>query len=261
MTDRALRCVSWNVNGLRAAHKKGFAEWCAADAPDVLLLQEVKAREEDVPQKLVHLDGYVHRFHPAQKRGYSGIAVYARREPDEWIVGVGEDEYDCEGRMLSARFGDLVVGSVYFPNSQQEGKRLDYRLGFNDAFQRRLDGWRKAGLGVVMGGDFNVAHEPIDLARPKQNEKNPGYLPEERAWMGKFLDDGWVDTWRAQNPDLESVYSWWSYRAQSRARNVGWRLDYFCVDAATAAERVGDVEILCDVEGSDHCPVAVTVDA
>ncbi len=254
-----MRIVSWNVNGLRAASKKGFADWLREDAPDVLLLQETKARRDDLPKKLVEIDGYTSEFHAAKRRGYSGVAIYSNREPDEWLVGLGDDTFDEEGRLLCARFGDVVVGSVYFPNSQAEGRRLDYRLAFNRAFAEYFDRLRSDGLQVVVGGDYNVAHEEIDIARPKQNTKNPGFLPEERAWMTEFLAEGWVDTWRNRNPDLAEVYSWWSYRFAAREKNIGWRLDYLCVDEGMGA-RVKSVDILGDVTGSDHCPVAVEVD-
>ncbi|MCA8943576.1 MAG: exodeoxyribonuclease III [Planctomycetes bacterium] len=251
--------ASWNVNGLRAAANKGFLEWVDAFGPDVVLLQETKAREEDLPRKLVSVDGYERHFHAAQRKGYSGVAVYARERPDEWLVGIGDDEFDTEGRVLGARFGQLLVVSVYFPNSQQEGRRLDYRLAFNRRFAQFLDEHRQAGRSVVIGGDFNVAHEEIDIARPKSNTKNPGFLPEERAWMSEFLDDGWVDTWRRRNPDRADVYSWWSYRFGARGKNIGWRLDYMCVDESLWPRVVG-AEVLHEVLGSDHCPVTLELE-
>lgn len=249
--------TSFNVNGVRACAKKGLLDWVSAFEPDVVLLQETKARVDDLPKDLVEIDGYVTRYHAAQKKGYSGVAVYAKHEPDEWIEGVGDERFDSEGRVLCARWGDLVVGSVYVPNSQTEGKRLDYRMVFNETFAQFLDGQRQQGRAVVIGGDFNVAHRPIDLARPKDNENNPGYLPEERAWMDGFLDDDWVDTWRARNPDQADVYSWWSYRTRARDKNIGWRLDYFCVDRENAWPRVTGAGILGEIEGSDHCPVTL----
>ncbi len=254
-----MKLLSWNVNGLRAAQRKGFLEWMQDSAPDVLCLQEIKAREEDLPEALRQVPGYHACFHSAKKKGYSGVAIYARRQPDEWFVGMGEPEFDDEGRVLGARFGDLVVLSAYFPNSQQEGTRLDYRLRFGAAMRKFLRRLQKQGHHVALGGDFNVAHERIDIARPDQNMKSPGFLPEERQWMAEFLAAGYLDTWRLQNPETADVYSWWSYRAGSRQRNVGWRLDYFCVDQEFSG-RLGAAEIVCDVLGSDHCPVGLSVD-
>ncbi len=253
------RILSWNVNGLRAAHKKGFLEWLHQEAPDVLLLQEIKGREEDFPEALREIEGYVIRFHPAKRKGYSGTAILSREEPDEWIEGLGDPCFDDEGRLLSARFGDVLVSSAYFPNSQEAGKRLPYRLGFGDALLRFYGEQQAQGRTILIGGDFNVSHQEIDLARPKQNTKNPGFLPEEREWFSAFLAKGYHDTFREEHPGQEGCYSWWSYRAGARARNVGWRLDYFCCDAALRP-KVGEARILPEVLGSDHCPVGIKVD-
>jgi exodeoxyribonuclease-3 len=251
--------LSWNVNGLRAVHKKGFLDWLHKEVPDVLLLQEIKGRKEDFPKALLEIEGYVTHFHPAKRKGYSGVAILSREEPDEWIEGLGDSNFDDEGRLLSARFGDVLISSAYFPNSQEAGKRLPYRLGYGDAlldFNRSQQG---KGRKVLIGGDFNVSHQEIDLARPKQNTKNPGFLPQERAWFSSFLEAGYHDIFREENPGKEGCYSWWSYRAGARSRNVGWRLDYFCCDAALRP-KVGEALILPEVLGSDHCPVAIKVD-
>ncbi len=251
-----MRVLSWNVNGLRAAGRKGFVEWVEGEKPDVLALQEIKAREEDLPKKLREIEGYKACFHPAEKKGYSGVALFVREEPDEWIVGLGEEEFDLEGRFLSARYGDLVLSSAYFPNSQEGGRRLPYRLAFGAAVLRFSAKQRKEGRRVCIGGDFNVAHEEIDLARPKQNTQNPGFLPEERAWFTTFLEAGHLDSFRRRHPGEPGHYSWWSFRAGARARNVGWRLDYFCIDEGLES-RVEDAAILSEVQGSDHCPVEI----
>ena len=254
-----MKVVSWNVNGLRAVHNKGvLLPLFAEHQPDVLLLQETKALYEQLPGPVQDVDGYQLRVHEAKRKGYSGVAVYTREEPDEWFEGLGDAEFDDEGRVLGARFDDVVVFSAYFPNSQAEGKRIQYRLDFGEAMCKFLRKLGKDGLHVVLTGDFNVSHFPIDLARPKPNEKNPGYLPEEREWMTQFLDAGYVDTWRRANPELADVYTWWSYRANARANNVGWRLDYCCVNEALWP-RVSNPCIYGDVLGSDHCPVGIDV--
>jgi exodeoxyribonuclease-3 len=257
-----MRLISWNVNGLRALHQKAlFQPFVDRHAPDVLLLQEVKAAAAQLPAALQEVDGYQLRVMAAARKGYSGVAIYTRQQPDEWFEGLGVDAFDREGRLLGARFGDMVALSVYFPNSQAEGARLPYRLEFGAALRGFLAALRQRGLHPVLCGDFNVAHRPIDLARPKPNEKNPGYLPAEREWMSTFLDqDGFVDTWRRANPGTADVYSWWSYRSGARAKNIGWRLDYCCVDEELWP-RVRDPAILTGVMGSDHCPVALDSDA
>ena len=256
----AMHLISWNVNGLRALHRKaGLVPFLEAHTPDVLMLQETKAGIEDLPDELKGVDGYQVRLFSATRKGYSGTGVYTRYDPDEWIEGIGDAEFDAEGRVLGARFGELVVLSAYFPNSQAAGARLPFRLKFGAALLRHLQGLRDRGLHVVLGGDFNVAHQEIDLARPKQNQNNPGFLPEERQWMSDFLAAGYVDTWRRAHPDT-AEYSWWSYRFQARQKNIGWRLDYLCVDSILSA-RVRRTGILGQVEGSDHCPVELELDS
>lgn len=248
-------CASWNVNGLRSVAGKGLLEWLDAFGPDVVCLQETRAEVEDLDGGLVAPRGYRLQMHPARKKGYSGVALYVREEPDEWAVGLGDPTFDDEGRFLAARYGDLWIASAYFPNSQTAGARLDYRLAFGAAVIERLRSWRAAGQHVALGGDYNVAHQEIDLARPKQNVNNAGFLPGERAWMTRFLEVGHVDVWRRLHPERVG-YSWWSFRGGSRARNVGWRLDYFCVDEAFWS-RVRAASILPEVLGSDHCPVTL----
>lgn len=248
-----MRCASWNVNGLRSIGRKGLGDWLIAARPDLLLVQETKVAAAAVPDALARIGDHRLQLFPARRPGYSGVGIYYLDEPDDWIEGLGEPSFDDEGRALFARYGDLLVGSLYFPNSQAQGARLEYRLAYGEALRAFLRGQRRKRRHIVLGGDFNVAHQPIDLARPKPNEKNPGYLPEERAWMTAFLADGYVDTWRQAHPD-EVGYSWWSMRSGARQRGIGWRIDYLCVDQALLP-RVGDSRILADVPGSDHCPV------
>ncbi|MBK8974449.1 MAG: exodeoxyribonuclease III [Planctomycetes bacterium] len=256
-----MRCVSWNVNGLRAvARRSGFAAWLARQRADLVMLQETKARLAELPAEVTGVDGFGVRVVHAQKKGYSGVAIYYRDEPDEWFEGLGEPEFDAEGRALFARYGKVVYGSAYFPNSQEGGRRLDYRLRFNARVHAFLDEQRARGRHVVLGGDYNVSHREIDLARPRENVGNPGFLPAERDWFDAFLASGYTDTFRRRHPELADAYTWWSYRAGARARNVGWRLDYFCVDD-DLWPRVRGVGILADVHGSDHCPVTVEIAA
>ncbi len=256
-----MRILSWNVNGVRSAAEKGLFSWLAAESPDVLCLQETKANPDQLAKEfLAPVDGdgkpYFAYWSSAKRRGYSGTALFSKTEPRD-VVTLGVPEFDDEGRVVAADFGGLVVVSAYFPNSQDAGARLGYKLGFCRAIREFCDRVVKDGSHVVLSGDYNIAHKPIDLARPKENEGNPGYLPEERAWMDEFTGAGYVDSFRKFCPDPHR-YSWWSYRMHAREKNVGWRIDYHCVDSgfAGAVEAAG---ILDTVTGSDHCPVEIVL--
>jgi len=251
-----MKIISWNVNGVRAAHKKGLMDYIAASDADLVCIQETKAQIEQLPKDIYAPDGYASWWHSAERRGYSGTALWARKTPDD-IRSLGIEEFDAEGRMQIAIFGEVAILNGYFPNSQAEGKRLDYKLAYNAAVKNAADALAAEGRTVVVLGDFNVSHKPIDLARPKENEGNPGYLPEERAWMDSFIDGGWTDTFRMFEDGPEH-YTWWSYRAGARARNVGWRLDYFCVNDG-AADRVDSSVIHSEITGSDHCPIELVL--
>lgn len=253
-----MKIISWNVNGVRAAHKKGLIDFMASSNADVFCIQETKAHLEQLSSEIFAPAGYESWWHSAEKRGYSGTAIWAKKQPES-LETLGVEEFDAEGRMQVAQFGDIAVLNGYFPNSQAEGARLDYKLRFNAAVKVRADALVDQGKTVVVTGDFNVSHKPIDLARPKENEKNPGYLPEERAWMDSFINGGWTDTFRMFETGPEQ-YTWWSYRMNARARNVGWRLDYFCINDG-ATERVKSSKILPEITGSDHCPVVLELDA
>ena len=248
--------VSWNVNGIRAAEKKGLLEYMAGEGADVVCLQETKARPEQLSEELMRPAGYTSFFSSAEKAGYSGVAVYTREKPLS-ADRLRAAEFDAEGRALVVEYPDFVLINGYFPNSQDGGKRLDYKLGYCEVVLNLCNSLVGEGKNVVVCGDYNIAHRPIDLARPDQNEGNAGYLPEERAWMSKYLDAGYVDTFRMFNSEGGN-YTWWSYRTRGRERNVGWRLDYFCVNEAFAG-RVKSSEIRSEVMGSDHCPVALTI--
>lgn len=250
------RILSWNVNGIRAVAKKGFLEWLERESPDMLCLQETKASPDQLTEELLAPAGYRTYWASAQKKGYSGVAVYTREEPRE-VAPMGIARFDAEGRVLMLEYDDLVLITAYFPNSQDGGKRLDYKLDFCDSMQKICDDLGRQGKRLVLCGDYNVAHKPIDLARPKENEQSPGYLPEERAWMDRFVDAGYTDTFRMFTPD-GGHYTWWSYFTKGRERNVGWRIDYHCVNPA-AKDLVTAAAIHAGVTGSDHCPVEVVL--
>ena len=255
------RIISWNVNGIRAVEKKGFLDWIAATGADVVCIQETKARKEQLSEALLAppYEGgkYFSYWASAQKAGYSGTAIYSRTEPDSVEI-MGVPEYDDEGRVLVAKYGELAVISAYFPNSQDAGARLDYKLGFCGAMKEFCDKLVADGFNIVLCGDYNIAHKPIDLANPKTNEKNPGYLPEERDWMEFFTTNGYCDIFRKFCPE-PGQYTWWSYRFKAREKNIGWRIDYQCVNNSFA-DKVLSSNILADVMGSDHCPVVVEIE-
>lgn len=255
-----LRCASWNVNGIRALARKGRPPCELLAGYDVVCLQETKAHPEQLPDGLATPPGWHAHWHAAARRGYSGVAILTREAPDEVAAGIGEERFDGEGRVLAVRFGDVAIVSAYFPNSQEGGRRLAYKLDFCAAMERYLDGWRARGCQTLLLGDYNIAHRPIDLARPRANEANPGYLPEERAWFDRYLALGYRDVFRERHPGLEGAYTWWTYRAGARARNVGWRIDYATV-SPDLGERVRAVAIHPDLDGSDHCPVSIEIGA
>lgn len=255
-----MRILSWNVNGIRAVEKKGFVEWVGAESPDILCLQETKANPGQLsPELLEAKDGsgrpYSAYWASAKKPGYSGVAIYSRDKPLD-VRPMGVKDFDDEGRVLIAEYPAFTVISAYFPNSQDAGARLDYKIAFCDAMLDTCASLVGKGRRIVLCGDYNIAHTPIDLAHPKANEENPGYLPEERAWMDKFTSAGFADTFRRMHPGEAGHYSWWSYRMRAREKNVGWRIDYHCVDEAFM-DSVKKSIIRPDVMGSDHCPVEI----
>ena len=254
MDTPSLRCISWNVNGLRAVAKKGFIDIIGEFKADLIALQETKAQPDQLDDELKNIPGYFSYWHSAERKGYSGVAIYARHQPLGVQYGLGIPEFDIEGRVLTLEYNDFYFLSIYFPNSAEELKRLDYKLRFNAALQAFVEqlATRKS---VILCGDFNVAHKPIDLTNPDKNTKNAGYTPQERAWMDGFVAAGFIDTFRLFNQDGEQ-YTWWSYRFSARSKNIGWRIDYFCVDAASR-DNVVDAGILSTVMGSDHCPVSL----
>ncbi|MDD5439383.1 MAG: exodeoxyribonuclease III [Candidatus Omnitrophica bacterium] len=250
-----MKILSWNVNGLRAVHKKGFLEWLKTAKPDILCVQETKAGIADLPPELTTIPGYHSYFSEADKKGYSGTALYTRKEPDKISSSFGAKKYDNEGRIIRADFNDTVLFNIYFPNGKASPERLAYKYGFYDAFLDALDKLKKHNKKVIITGDVNTAHKEIDLARPKENSKISGFLPEERAWIDKVVEHGFIDTFRMFQ-DGPGHYTWWDLMTGARERNVGWRIDYFFVSENLKAS-VKNAFILPDVMGSDHCPVGI----
>ena len=248
--------ISWNVNGIRAILNKGFVNWLQTESPDMLCIQETKAHPSQLTEELLAPAGYQSFWQSAQKKGYSGVCIYTKKTPLE-IETLGIDEFDNEGRMQALYYDDFVLINCYYPNSQAERNRLPYKLRFNQAILNYCNRQVTNGKNIVLCGDYNVAHQPIDLEHPKSNENNAGYYIEEREMMAKFLDSGYVDTFRHFCKEPKQ-YTWWSYRMGARAKNVGWRIDYFCVNQALLP-KVKESTIMADVYGSDHCPVKLVV--
>ena len=248
------KMISWNVNGLRACMKKGFQEYFEAADADIFCLQETKLQEGQID---LELPGYHQYWNYAEKKGYSGTALFTKEEPISVRYGIGIEEHDTEGRVITAEFPEYFVVTVYTPNSQDELKRLAYRMEWEDAFLSYLKGLEQE-KPVIFCGDLNVAATEIDLKNPKRNVGNPGFSPEERAKFQELLHAGFTDTFRALHPDERDAYSWWSYRFHARENNAGWRIDYFlCSDRA--AEKIESAGIRSDIYGSDHCPVELEI--
>jgi exodeoxyribonuclease-3 len=255
-----VRVISWNVNGLRACHRKGFLEFLEKSGADVLGLQEVRAFPEQLAPELRQPPGWHTAFAPAERPGYSGVAVYCRQQPDRVDTLLGVERFDVEGRFIVAHFGRLAIASVYFPKGSgrdRDNSRVPYKLEFCATVFERIEKLRRRGP-VLIVGDFNTAHEAIDLARPKGNAKSSGFLPEERAEMTRWLSAGWVDVFRRQHADEPGHYTWWRQFGGARENNVGWRIDYVLA-SPSASRRVDDAFIWPDVTGSDHCPAGVDI--
>ena len=250
-----MRIISYNVNGIRAATRKGLFNWLVAADPDVLLIQETKAMPEQVDQELIEKAGYKAYFHSAERKGYSGVAILSKTEPDHVEYGVGIPEADAEGRVIRADFGDTSVMSIYVPKGEVGSPRLDFKMNFLDEFDKRMVDLLKERPKLVIGGDFNICHKEIDIHDPKKLSKVSGFLPMERDWVTRFLDTGFVDSFREFNEE-PGFYSWWSYRANARERNKGWRLDYNMVSEALKP-KLSRAAILKEARHSDHCPVLV----
>ena len=250
-----MKFISWNVNGLRAVVNKGFADIFTDLDADFFCLQETKLQEGQID---LSFDGYESYWNYAEKKGYSGTAIFTKHTPLSVTYGIGIEEHDHEGRVITLEYADFYLITVYTPNSQDGLKRLDYRMQWEDdflAYIKALDAKKP----VIYCGDLNVAHQEIDLKNPKSNRKNAGFTDEERGKMTVVLSSGFTDTWRSLNPDTEGVYSWWSYRFNARKNNAGWRIDYFIV-SDRLVDKIKDAKIHTDIFGSDHCPVELTID-
>jgi exodeoxyribonuclease-3 len=256
VSGKGVKLVSWNVNGVRAAYKKGLLVWLQEEAPDVLCLQETKAQLDQLPEELAEPQGYHAVWHWGERKGYSGVATFHRKTPLDLRRGFDMPEFDGEGRVLASVYEDFTLFNIYFPNGQKDETRLRFKLDFYEAFLEVVARCRKQGEDrIIVCGDVNTAHREIDLARPKENSAVSGFLPVERAWIDKLLAAGFVDTFRVFEPG-PGHYTWWDTMTRARERNVGWRLDYFFV-SENLRPRLRRAFILAKVMGSDHCPVGI----
>jgi exodeoxyribonuclease-3 len=253
-----MKIITWNINGIRAALGKNALDWAFAQQPDLLCLQEVKAREEQLKADQHAMLKLPYAWNPAQRAGYSGVATFFKEKPDEIRIGMDNNTFDVEGRVIQTVHNGIRLFNIYFPNGQRGQDRVEYKLAFYEHLLNVCDALHKKGEQIIITGDFNTAHQPIDLKNPKENEKTSGFLPEEREWVQKFLDHGFADAYRKLYPDKEQ-YTWWTYRFAARERGIGWRIDYFLVSEALIP-RVKDVVIHEDVTGSDHCPVELVLE-
>ena len=253
-----LNLYSWNVNGIRAAQKKGFLDWLADKKPDILCLQETKAHPDQLDEALRNPQGYHTYWAHAERKGYSGVALYSRVEPKSVQIGLGIEQYDQEGRTIIADYDDFVLIGAYFPNGARDHSRVPFKMAYKEAFLETCNTLRHSGKQVIFCGDVNTAHREIDIARPKANAKTTGFLPIERAWIDKVVQQGYLDSFRLMHPDRADAYSWWAFWGNAREKNVGWRLDYFFISPGLK-ERVIAAEIHPEMKGSDHCPVSLTL--
>lgn len=253
-----IRLISWNVNGVRAVHRKGAFLPVFEKNPDIVCVQETKAHVDQLEGDLLQIGNYKPYFVSGEKRGYSGVAMYTLLKPNSIQKGFGDERFDREGRILVADFDFFTLMNIYYPNGKASRERLQYKLDFYDAFLEYVEGIRKKGRNVVICGDVNTAHKEIDLARPKENEKTSGFLPIEREWMDKFVAKGYVDTFRVFNNEPDQ-YTWWDYKTRARDRNIGWRIDYFYINEEFK-DSLKAAYILPEIMGSDHCPIGIDLE-
>lgn len=250
-----MKIISWNVNGIRAVHKKGQFERILEEKPDILCIQETKAHPDQLPLEVLKPEGYFSYFHfPSIKKGYSGVAIYTKEQPMEVVNDLGIEEMDQEGRLIMAKYKDFILINCYFPNGGGAPERLEYKLSFYDHFLKYVEKLRKKNPHIIFCGDVNVAHHEIDLARPKENVTHVGFLPIERKWMDKLIEHDWVDIYRHFYPDKTGAYTYWDQKSFARERNVGWRIDYFFI-TKEYLRTVKKIDILDHILGSDHCPI------
>lgn len=254
-----MKIITWNVNGIRAALRKDALGWAFAQRPDALCLQEVKARPEQLSEDHRSVLELPYIWNPAERAGYSGVTTFYKNQPDEVAMGMGNPKFDVEGRIVQTRWGNLRLLNIYFPSGSRGHERVGYKLEFYAALLELCGALHEKGETLILTGDFNTAHQPIDLRYPKENQKTSGFLPEEREWVQKYLDHGFADAFRRLYPE-KVQYTWWTSRLNARERGIGWRLDYFLVSEALMP-RVSDVVIHDRVPGSDHCPVELVLDS
>lgn len=250
-----MKVTTWNVNGYRAILRKEALGWVSQVDPDLLCFQETKLQLDQITDAEASINGYDAVWNSAERKGYSGVVTFYKKDPLEIVKGLDTDEFDHEGRVIRFEYEDFYLYNIYFPNGGQENKRVPFKLAFYERLLEICDQLRKTGKAIIITGDFNTAHNEIDLAHPKANEKNTGFLPEEREWIDKYLAHGFMDVFRELYPEREE-YTWWTYRSNARNNNVGWRLDYFLVSEDFMGS-VEDVVIHGDILGSDHCPVSL----
>lgn len=253
-----MKITTWNINGIRAAIQKDVFSWIKKNNADVVCLQEIKAKEEQIDKEVIEKSGYACICNPAQRPGYSGVATLYKEKPMNVHLGMGNEKFDTEGRIIRTDYNDFSLYNIYFPNGGRGSDRVQYKLDFYAFLLDICDGMHKNGEKIILTGDFNTAHQEIDLKNPKENEKNSGFLPEERVWISKYLENGFVDVFRKLYPDSEK-YTWWTYLFKARDRGIGWRIDYFLVSDALL-NRVEDIVIHDEIMGSDHCPVSLILD-
>lgn len=250
--------ISYNVNGIRAAINKGLVDWLKEENPDIFCIQELKANSEQFSTEVFSELGYHHSWHSAEKKGYSGVAILSKTKPDNVVVGMDVQKYDMEGRVLRTDYNGFSVISVYIPSGTTGGIRQDYKMEFLADFHKFINEVKKERPNLIINGDYNICHKPIDINHPERHKKSSGFLPEEREWLDQFINSGFIDSFRKFNNNPEQ-YSWWSYRANSRAKNLGWRIDYQMV-SGNLDNKIISSEILKDIFHSDHCPIKLVID-